>query len=476
VTPPTVTNVSPNSGSTAGGTSVTITGTKLNGATAVMFGATAATGVTVVNATTITATSPANSAGTVDVTVTTGGGTSATSASDHYAYVAPRLSLASVRTPAQAREARSHHHRHQLHRGYRGDVRRRRRNGCDRGQRDHDHRDFASPRDRCGGRDRDDRWCASATSASDQFTYSGPTVTSVSPSSGSGSGGTSVTITGTNFTGATAVNFGGVAATGVTVVSATSITATSRPCDGVVDVTGDHADRHQRDWRLRSVYLSRSDGDHCSAGHGPTAGGTSVTITGTNFTARRRAVWRNQRELVHRQQRDLDHGDLSSAGRGVVDVTVTTPSAPARQARPISSPMRRFRPSQASVRTPVRPRAHQRDDHRHQLHRSDVGGIRRHSGHRRDRGQRHLDHGHNAGQFGRFGERRGNHTGGDWHRDRGYTYVAVPTVTRSADLRTTAGGTTVTITGTNFTARRRWHSAAPRPPPSRLSVQPRSPR
>ena len=74
--PPTVTNVSPNGGTTAGGTSVTITGTNLASASAVSFGGTAATGFTPVNDTTVTATSPVASAGTVDAQVTTLGGTS----------------------------------------------------------------------------------------------------------------------------------------------------------------------------------------------------------------------------------------------------------------------------------------------------------------------------------------------------------------------------------------------------------------
>ena len=59
VTPaPTVTALNPTSGTTAGGTAVTITGTNLTGATAVSFGGTAATGVSVVNTTTVTCTSP----------------------------------------------------------------------------------------------------------------------------------------------------------------------------------------------------------------------------------------------------------------------------------------------------------------------------------------------------------------------------------------------------------------------------------
>ena len=54
-----------------------------------------------------------------------------------------------------------------------------------------------------------------------------PTVTSVSPTSGSTAGGTAVTITGTNFTGASAVTVGGAACPNVVVVSATSITCTT---------------------------------------------------------------------------------------------------------------------------------------------------------------------------------------------------------------------------------------------------------
>src|SRR5262249_43246883 len=78
---PTVTGLVPTVGPEAGGTLVTITGTSFTGATAVNFGATAATNLNVVNDTTMTADSPAGT-GTVDVTVTNADGTSPTSASD----------------------------------------------------------------------------------------------------------------------------------------------------------------------------------------------------------------------------------------------------------------------------------------------------------------------------------------------------------------------------------------------------------
>ena len=69
---PTVTSVVPNTGSTAGGTSVTINGTNFFNPSTVTFGGVAATNVIVVNSTTITATTPAHAPGPVDVVVTDG--------------------------------------------------------------------------------------------------------------------------------------------------------------------------------------------------------------------------------------------------------------------------------------------------------------------------------------------------------------------------------------------------------------------
>jgi Concanavalin A-like lectin/glucanases superfamily/IPT/TIG domain len=83
---PTVTGVSPASGTTSGTTSVTITGTNLTGATAVKFGATNATSFVVTGSTQITAVAPAHAAGTVDITIVTPGGTSATGAADQYTF------------------------------------------------------------------------------------------------------------------------------------------------------------------------------------------------------------------------------------------------------------------------------------------------------------------------------------------------------------------------------------------------------
>ena len=85
--PPTITVISPAFGSTAGGTRMTITGTNFAGATVVDFGGAASSNAIVVNSSTITAVSPAGTAGPVDVAVTTPGGTSATSPADTFTYV-----------------------------------------------------------------------------------------------------------------------------------------------------------------------------------------------------------------------------------------------------------------------------------------------------------------------------------------------------------------------------------------------------
>jgi hypothetical protein len=66
----TVTSVVPNFGTVTGGTSVTINGTNFAAGATVTFGGTAATNVVVVNATKITAKTPAHAAGAANVTVT----------------------------------------------------------------------------------------------------------------------------------------------------------------------------------------------------------------------------------------------------------------------------------------------------------------------------------------------------------------------------------------------------------------------
>ncbi len=264
---PTVTSLSPTTGADSGGTSVTITGTGLMGATAVNFGTVAATNVTPVSDTSLTATSPAGT-GTVDVTVTTPEGTSATTTADQFMYAAMVNPMTVAATNITSSDATL--------------------NGMTGSSASIDHAFWVSTSTfstastnmpagvyttpNLGAVPANTAFSAQLSSATGlpavtpnttyyftewsnvggtwypgtvlQFTTTNstvslaPTVTSVSPITGPPSGGTNVTITGTNFTGATAVNFGTVAATNMTVVSTSTITATSPAmATSTVDVT-----------------------------------------------------------------------------------------------------------------------------------------------------------------------------------------------------------------------------------------------
>jgi hypothetical protein len=86
---PVVSGLSVTSGTTGGGTVTTITGMYLDGSTSVRFGGLNASSFTIVSPTEIVASAPAQSAGTVDVTVGGPGAASATSSADKFTYVAP---------------------------------------------------------------------------------------------------------------------------------------------------------------------------------------------------------------------------------------------------------------------------------------------------------------------------------------------------------------------------------------------------
>jgi len=325
VAAPTVTALSPTSGPTSGGTSVSITGTNFSGVTAVTFGATAATGFTVNSATQITATAPAGT-GTVDVRITTAGGTSTTSASDQFTYIAvPTVTALSptsgptsggtsvtitgtnfsgvtaVTFGATATIGFTVNSATQITAT------------APAGTGTVDVRITTA-----GG--------TSATSASDQFTYiARPTVTALSPTSGPTSGGTSVTITGTNFSGATAVTFGATAATGFTVNSATQITATAPAGTGTVDVrittTGGTSATSASD---QFTYIARPAVTALSPNSGPTSGGTSVTITGTNFSGATAVTFGATAATGFTVNSATQITATAPAGTGTVDVRITT--------------------------------------------------------------------------------------------------------------------------------------------------------
>jgi hypothetical protein len=242
---PTVTSVSPNS--TAAGNGVTISGTNFIDVTAIKFGNVLASEAAVVKSPTSITVGVPPGTGTVDVTVTAAGGTS-------------------------------------------------------------------------------------AISAADQFTYPAvPTVTAVSPNSGPITGGTNVTITGTGFTGpginGVTVFFGGSRALSFIVNGATTVTAISPPGTGMVDVTVSSvngtsptsaADQFTYSATMPSV-------TSISPNNGPTAGGTTVTITGANLTAATAVRFGSTNAASFTVNSTTSITATSPAGSGTVDITVTTP-------------------------------------------------------------------------------------------------------------------------------------------------------
>jgi hypothetical protein len=89
IAPPTVTSVTPPTGSTAGGTVVTVAGTDFTSVRSVLFGTVAGTALRVSSAGSLTVAAPAQAAGTVDLRVVTAYGTSSLVPVDKYTYVAP---------------------------------------------------------------------------------------------------------------------------------------------------------------------------------------------------------------------------------------------------------------------------------------------------------------------------------------------------------------------------------------------------
>ena len=111
-----------------------------------------------------------------------------------------------------------------------------------------------------------------------------PVVTGISPTHGPTAGGTVVTVTGTDLTGGT-VAFGANAATVVT-CAATTCTATSPAGTGTVNVqVTTAAGTSATSSADQFTYANPPVVTGISPTHGPTTGGTIVTVTGTDLTA-----------------------------------------------------------------------------------------------------------------------------------------------------------------------------------------------
>ena len=119
-----------------------------------------------------------------------------------------------------------------------------------------------------------------------RFIYPSPTISSFSPWYSNVAGGTSVTISGANFAPGATVSFGSVPASDVTVVNSTTITATTNAyiaaANNYVNVkvtnpTGNSAE-------VGGFFYSDSPAvTAISPSSGPTSGGTTITVTGSNL-------------------------------------------------------------------------------------------------------------------------------------------------------------------------------------------------
>jgi hypothetical protein len=114
-----------------------------------------------------------------------------------------------------------------------------------------------------------------------------PAITSISPNDGSTNGGEIVTITGSNFVSGLIVEFGGVPSTNVTFINSTTVTAET-PTNSMesVDVVAANPDGQYADLGNGFLYgLPAPVLESISPANGPIAGGTLVTLTGSNLVS-----------------------------------------------------------------------------------------------------------------------------------------------------------------------------------------------
>jgi hypothetical protein len=152
-----------------------------------------------------------------------------------------------------------------------------------------------------------------------------PTVTGISPTTGTAAGGTAVTINGSGFTGVTGVTFASASAA-FTIVSDTQITATSPRGSGAVTVT---VTTPAGQATTQFTYTGAAPTiTGISPTSGPTAGGTAVTINGSGFTGTTGVTFAKA-NAAFTIVSDTQITATSPQGSGTVTITVTNPVGPA---------------------------------------------------------------------------------------------------------------------------------------------------
>ncbi|MEU2041992.1 IPT/TIG domain-containing protein [Nocardia niwae] len=310
---PTLNAISPSAGREAGGTTVILTGMNLAGATAVSFGSTPAASFTVDSAGQITGVAPAGT-GTVQVTVTTLGGTSN---AVFYTYV-PAPALTSVSPSSSSAAGGTTVTLTGTNLSTASAVL------------------FGSTAATSFTVDSDTQITAvspagtgtvqvtvttvAGTSNGVSYAY-GPALTSIFQFQGPEAGGHLVYLNGTGLTGVTAVTFGSTPATSFTVDSDTEIAVFTPAGTGTVQVTatGPNGTSNGVSYTYVPVPILTS----VDPTSGPEAGGNTVVLTGTGL-----ATGASVRFGVVASDFTVDSDTQITAtavpGTGTVDITVIT--------------------------------------------------------------------------------------------------------------------------------------------------------
>ncbi len=286
VASPTLASVSPNVGPTGGGTLVTLSGSAFQAGATVAFGGSAATSISIPASTTIACVTPAGAAGSVAVTATNPDGQSSVLAGAFTFVPPPTLSSVSPSSgPSVGGSAVT-----LSGAGFQ-----------------------AGATAAFGGASATSVTVASTTAITclspagsagavavvvtnpdsqtaalaGGFTYvPPPTLSSVSPSSGTTAGGTAVTLSGSGFASGAAVAFGAGSATSVVWVSSTQITcATPAGTAGPVGVTVTNPDGQSGTLSAGFTYVAPLTLGSVAPAAVSTLGGTPITLTGTGFLA-----------------------------------------------------------------------------------------------------------------------------------------------------------------------------------------------
>jgi LPXTG-motif cell wall-anchored protein len=331
---PTAASISPNSGPQAGGQTVTITGTNfIGGGTTVTFDGAPATAVTVAaGGTSLTAVTPAGAVGPASVVVTTAGGSApplgytylADGSGANVTNLAPPTGPTSGGTVVTITGTGLTGATGATFGGTPGTGFAVNPAGTTITVTTPPHAAGAVPAVLV---------FPAGTAPAGTFTYIAPTIGLIDPNQGPTSGGTVVTITGTGLAGATEVDFAGSPGTNLVVDPAgTSLTVTTPPgpvgtVDVVVVLPGPDATAPDG----FSYILATPTIGTVTPGQGPTAGGTTVTVTGSGFVPGQTTVTICGRTIPASEVTVAPDG-LSltfvtpSCAAGDTTVTVTTPA------------------------------------------------------------------------------------------------------------------------------------------------------